>query len=101
MSVRSQRGKNEKETQVISYNFSIGYVQFYYPIAFDITMHKKETNMLKKHLLSSFVKLMAKIKSTTEDLQLILAKFQYLISYLLEEMLFFRIIVIKQIISIK
>ena len=38
----------KKETQVISYNLSTGYVQFDYPIAFDITMHKKGNKYVKK-----------------------------------------------------
>ncbi|OMJ68367.1 hypothetical protein SteCoe_34211 [Stentor coeruleus] len=44
------RGKKmHKETQPLNYNPSQSYVQFDYPLAFDITMHKKGSSYVKKN----------------------------------------------------
>ena len=52
ISIEVQRGKKmHKETQPIAYSLSSSFVQFDYPIAFDITMHKKGTKYVKKNFV--------------------------------------------------
>lgn len=52
VSIEVQRGKKmKKETQAMVYSLASGYIQFDYPIAFDITMHKKGGKYVKKNFV--------------------------------------------------
>ena len=64
VSIEVQRGKNmHKETQAMAYSTSTGYVQFDYPIGFDITMHKKANKYVKKTFIIKLYQIDGKTKT--------------------------------------
>ena len=74
--IEIQRGrKMHQETQLMNYDMNTGFIQFDYPIGFDITMHKKGEKYVKKYFEIKFFEIHGKNKTNNGKIKIDFSQF--------------------------